>query len=507
MIGGQEAIKMVYDFLRRSSLSIDEAREIFVRPRCFLGDFYDLPEPLRHALSASASFCDQEFLFTNLTSVRRFTLMPIWKLGSILFSIGLNLRHRRTYPKKQNRRLCQTLFMKISFLFGTVLTRQTARFSKRILNYIRFCKFYKQPFFSALWAYLNIDTKTLCYSYIDSIPIHPALGPIYRCKDISVSSAAMIGIDLLPSSGQLYFVEANFNPALRPERLHLYNGNDPLGYRLIQYSSRRGFKHILLYGPDRAVFDPETEQLWGELATRNGISFEVVDNLFTGHLSYRDAKIEIEFPPYENTLNVLVRGPLNATLATLISEKGNLECLIEDVNRSFPGKVKISVPKRIVSSGDVLMSQRDNRFPNLIVKDRRKDSGSGIKLFNLDKVPKGYDPHDFTISEFVIPDRIKKVGRGRPHEYVYVYRSHILLTTDGPVYLGAHRVRSSVQLPSYAPNGMVEDIRPYVANYSLGGRYEKLDTGEDALCQKASVSIGNIVSRFISQKFILEFQR
>ena len=507
LMRGHEAKKMVCHFLKMSGLSIDEAHEIFAKPRYFLGDFSDLPESLRLTLSASASFCDQEYLLTNLSSIRRFTLIPIWKIGSIFFSIYVSFKNRIN-NENQFKSLYQTLFMKVAFGFGYLLTSGAVRFSKKIVDRIRFSRLYKQPFFNALWSYLNTNTKELCYSYINSIPVHPALGPIYQYKDISVACAVIVGIDLLPSSGELYFLETNFNPGIHSERLHLYNGNDPLGHRLIQYALSRDFKHLALYGSDFPgnVFDKDTEQLWEKIARERGVSFKVVDNLFAGHLRYRDAKIEIEFLSCEDTLNILVRGPRNHALAALISEKGNLENLIEEVTGSLPIEDRVTLPKRFIRPGEVLGRQVDERFPNLIIKDRRKDRTTGIELFNVGRVPEGYSTDDFIISEYIVPNRVKRASQGRLYEFICVYRSHILLTTDGPVYLGTYRVRSGTQIPHYLPNGKVEDIRPYVANRMLGGAYEKVNS-EDALCQKVSVNIGEIISRFVSQKLLVEVER
>ena len=491
-----------------SGLSIDEAHEIFAKPRYFLGDFSDLPESLRLTLSASASFCDQEYLLTNLSSIRRFTLIPIWKIGSIFFSIYVSFKNRIN-NENQFKSLYQTLFMKVAFGFGYLLTSGAVRFSKKIVDRIRFSRLYKQPFFNALWSYLNTNTKELCYSYINSIPVHPALGPIYQYKDISVACAVIVGIDLLPSSGELYFLETNFNPGIHSERLHLYNGNDPLGHRLIQYALSRDFKHLALYGSDFPgnVFDKDTEQLWEKIARERGVSFKVVDNLFAGHLRYRDAKIEIEFPSCENTLNVLFRGPRNHAISALLSEKGNLENLIEEVNGSLPMEDRVAIPKRFSKPGEVLTSQGDKRFPNLIIKDRRKDRASGIELFNVDKVPRGSPAHDFIINEYIVSDRVKRVSQGRLNEFVYKYRSHILLTTDGPIYLESSRIRSGVQVPENPPYGNVEDIRPYVASHSLGGCFEKINAEEDTLCQKVSLNIGKIIiSQFVSKKLLVEFE-
>ena len=343
----------------------------------------------------------------------------------------------------------------------------------------------------------------MCFSYIESAPVHPALGPIYKSSDLSVETAVVVGLDLVPSSNKLYFIEANFNIGYSSERLRLYADNDPLGYSIIQYAVQNRYEFIVLYGRSVVgqVFDKMTALSWYRIGEKYGCSLRVIDYKFSGLSNSRAKSIDILWPTRGKTLNVLIRAPVSSSLSKLISEKGYLEELIEDSNTKSSVENYIYVPKKLLASNDSFKLQSNNLFPNIIVKHRRKDRGEGIEIFNTEKIPENYPERDYLINEFVRPDFFYSTNENRNDQYVYKYRSQILLTINGPIYLGAHKIRSVTRIPDNLQIGKIADINPYIANHSLGAVYEKTSKEEDESCKKVSIRIGAIITDFISKKY------
>ena len=454
-------------------------------------------------MTTSAAFFDQEFCLTNLPKLRKFILSPVWKLGNVFISTGTVLK-QQINNTETNIFVCSLrLLAKIFSRLGFLLTKGSLTFVKKLLGSQLFNRFYKRPFLNALWEYLEVDIKHLCFSYIESAPVHPALGPIYKSSDLSVETAIVVGLDLVPSSNKLYFIEANFNIGYSPERLRLYAGNDPLGYNIVKYAVEKKYKNIVIYGRSVVgqVFDKETALSWERIAVNCGCTLRVIDYQFSGLSSSRAKSIEILPPNKVRTLNVLIRAPVSASLSKLISEKGYLEELIENRNIKCSVENYIYIPKKLSAINDKLKFKKDNIIPNIIVKHRRKDRGEGIEIFNTEKIPKNYSVRDYLINEFIKPDCLISYCGKRKDQYVYKYRSQILLTTNGPVYLGAHKIRSVKRIPDNLQIGKISDINPYIANHSLGAVYEKTSKEEDESCKKVSYRIGAIITDFISKKY------
>ena len=144
---------------------------------------------------------------------------------------------------------------------------------------------------------------------------------------------------------------------------------------------------------------------------------------------------------------------------------------------------------------------KDPRFPKIIIKQKRKDDAEGIVLLNSFEVPDEFKRDDYIISQFLAPDLIGIDVDGKIIEFVYKIRSIIIMTVNGPVYLGSYILRSSVPVPDCLSEGVVEDISPFIANYSYGGFYQDVTKKEDKVYRDASLAVGNSINQFIKRKY------
>ncbi|MEZ4526382.1 MAG: hypothetical protein R2941_10725, partial [Desulfobacterales bacterium] len=144
---------------------------------------------------------------------------------------------------------------KILFNIGTISGKGTFRLAKRIFDFIRFTRWYRQPFFYAFWKYLHVDIQNLCYSYVEGFPVDAASGAVWRCPEKSAESTSLIGLDFVPSGGKLYFIEANFNAGFGRERLLMYKDReDPIGKNLVSFALEKKYRKIHIYGHNASTY-------------------------------------------------------------------------------------------------------------------------------------------------------------------------------------------------------------------------------------------------------------
>jgi hypothetical protein len=70
-----------------------------------------------------------------------------------------------------------------------------------------------------------------------------------------------------------------------------------------------------------------------------------------------------------------------------------------------------------------------------------------------------------------------------------IARAHVLATPVGLEFLSAHRVVSNCPVPESLPEGLVEDSRPYIVNYSLDSQHATMPPDEEQRVSKAALSV------------------
>jgi len=503
LASGTENREKIIDFLNQSGLTYTMARRIWLDPASYLGQFSELPINVKKALAESAAFYDKEYFLENRIFLRNYVLMPIWRFGHLFLSAGARIRDRNRKKEWRAADFHKFVIMKLLFNIGTILTKGTFRLTKKAFAYLRFTRVYQQPFFYAFWQYLNVDIPRLTYDYIEKTPMDTATGAVWRKPEEVAESVMLLGFDFISSGGRLYFIEANFNAGFGRERLAIYgNGQDPVGKTLIAYASAQGIANIRIYGHNESsYYNPETELTWRNIAKNENIKLEVIDDIFSGSLCSRKKKLVPELS--ERTLNVLVRTPLNAALIKLIAEKGNLEDFFK-TEELWPHEDCVSMPS-IFNGGTIANGSNDPRFPKIIIKQKTKDDAEGIVLLNSFEAPDEFKRDDYIISQFLAPDLIRIDTDGKISEFVYKIRSIIIMTVNGPVYLGSYILRSATPVPDCLPEGVVEDISPFIANYSYGGFYQDVTKKEDQACRDASLAVGNGIDQFIKRKYLFPY--
>jgi len=499
---GKRAKSTILDMLEKSRISIPDVQVFFERPEQNMGPFNSLPLSMRNSFRESALFHLQEQYCLTSRILAWLSYGPMFIFGVTLVRFGKYLRN--IYGWNRSRHVMCLTGKFISFS-GKCLIRGMQYIAEAILHTLRFTRLYAMPPLFALWRFADVDADRLLYHYITGIPSDPRITPVFKTTSSHVEGCGLIGIDLLPSDGKLYFLESNWNPALRDIRLDLYPDGDPVCGHLLDYAAQRSFRKIIFHPYNFLMcFEERSERAWHKLAEERGIALEIIDDPLFSSPFPRKSHFFVDPVGYEDTLFVTGRYFKSNPLSRLVAQKGFLEEIIRENKDSSDAGNAVSVPKSVVSDADIPAVSDESLYPNLIVKDVCTDCAKGIRLFKTRELPPDVNTWPFKAYEYVRTDNVRCGENDTGDEHVRIFRSHLLITPLGPVYLGAHAVVSRTSIPKTLEYGEVEDISPYIANFSAGARYERVSKDEDNACRSTTLAIGRIVDGFLRTKMNIE---
>jgi len=225
---------------------------------------------------------------------------------------------------------------------------------------------YPGPFPSFLWTLAGFDSSGLIQDYISGILLEPRLSPVFEAPH-GVMSCGLVGIDLLPSRGSLYFPESNFTPGHSPQRDRISPADDTVCNYLAAWASGQGFTKLVFFSYNYpAVFEQSMEEAWQTVGKRNGIRIEIVDDPAFASPWRRSRRVLMD-PHARGTLYVNGRH-LPGPLPRLVSRKGLMEAAI----RRFWGPSIttgcLALPGLVRRDADLRPLDEQSPFPNLIIK-------------------------------------------------------------------------------------------------------------------------------------------
>lgn len=492
-VSGASARRRVRRFRRDTACTAEEYRTLWTEPTRWLGPFTGLPRPLRRALSDAA---DLELRGRSLTlsdRLHRSVHGPAFRLGSELARVGRRHRHTRGWR--------QSAWRSVHFA-GRFVMAACRSAGRAWVETSRRLPFGRTSVFHALWRWAGVDPGRVAVQYLEGVPYDPTVSPVHRRAAGHVESCALIGVDLLPSRGRVFYVEANFNPGMGVDRLHAYGGEDPVGGRLTRYARERGFGRIVYYPSSMWYFEREMEEAWRRQAEALGLELEIRDDPLKRSPWRRPWEPRMDLDA-SGTLYVNSRQ-LASPLCYVIREKGLLEIEIERHNAGASDPETVPIPRRIQRDEDLPPLDPAARVPNLIVKDPLRDRGTGITLYKVDKIPDGVESPPHLMFEYVPPDRQNVSEKGEAGEFGLGFRCYVLLTPDGPVYLGTKVNVGDVSVPAELPMGRVEDIRPFVINGVVAATARAATEHEDETLEPVALRVGRVIHAFLRRKHDLE---
>jgi hypothetical protein len=490
LIKGSKARRAIKAIAKINDFSKLELTIFWEEPEKTLGPFEGLPTAVRKALAKAAQFQIRESYFCTSSLLFKLVYSPLFHTGANIIYRGWKLENRS---------------LSVLGIFIVRLGRRlifTSRFLGRVfLKFFRFTLLYKAPLIHTLWKYAKINPWSIIQNYIQYIPADASISPVFKCKKARVISCGLVGIDLLPSKGKLYFIESNFNPGHYMERHRLFPEGDTLFVHLVKWSAENRFHRIVFFPTNLSKpFSNDIEDAWQGIAKRYGVALEIIDDPATGSSRARRKSI---FMDCESSGTLYVNGRyLLSPFSRLIGTKGLLEREIEYFNASMPS-TKIFLPRRIISDDAVPPVKKESRFPNIIVKNIELDQTMGISLYKSQQLPNRANKGKNLAYKYIIPDLIVNQDEVSIKEYIYIFRAYLLVTPDGPVYLGARKDVSSASIPESLPYGIVKDKSPFVTNLHAGAYSVPHSEMEDFACKQMVLAIGRVVHEFLVEKYEL----
>ena len=340
MTGSMAAAK-IKAFLKENGCSRKDIDIFFSHPDKTLGSFDSLPVDLRDGFANAAHFHIQEMNLLTNSVVRNLAYGAVPRFGEYIVHWGWKLKGGRLDEK-------DSVLMRI----GRKIIRQCRDAGRSYITRFRFTKFYRAPFIHMLWMYAKVDPWPLIQNYIKRIPLDPRLSPVYKHIKQGATSCGLIGIDLLPSQGKLYFIESNFNPGHNIARHLISPEGDILCHRLTDWAVQSGYLKIV-FSPFNfpELFERRLEDAWRHIALEKGINLEIVDDPMVGSPWSRSRRMLMNCNS-PGTLYVNGRH-LVSPLSRVISEKGLLDEEIRRFNKHVHVEERIPIPSIIRNEEDI----------------------------------------------------------------------------------------------------------------------------------------------------------
>lgn len=486
-VTGRQARGMVRGLRRRTGWSREDFRELWAHPESSFGPFADLPSRLRDALSDAVAWEMRERSFTTSERLGRAVHGPVFRLGSELAHRGRRIASAGRRWRRPGRGV---------YLCGRGLCSISERAGRAWLAATRFAGRRRTSGFHALWRWAGMDPMRPAIEYVRSVPCDPRLSPVYRNRERRVSSWMMVGLDLLPSGDDVYFIEANINPGFFGHRRWESRPNgDPLLGAMTAAARREGQKRVVVYPSSVAAFSLRLEEWWREQAAAVGIELEIRDDPRV-RSPYRRPTDPLMAPDADRTLYVNVRT-LPHPANVLLEEKGLFEAEIERHNARVAPEKRIAVPRRIVRADDLPAPDPEGRFPNVVVKHALLNEARDVRMYRVDRLDPALLRPPYVAFEFVPPDLELRSEDGGAGEYAIKYRVNLFVTPDGPSCDYVGKAIGAVPVPNSLAEGLVKDRRPYVVNNHTGGRHVPATQEEFERIGPAALRIGWLVHDFM----------
>jgi hypothetical protein len=314
----------------------------------------------------------------------------------------------------------------------------------------------------------------------------------------------VIGIDFIVNDQGVWFVESNLNAGLTEERSELYE-SDPFVTNLVSFAKNNGYSSVVYMGCNDYPVDHIMAKRIEEEARANGLRATILEDR---HAPQGRLPQTFLVPPFESDRTLIVRSKLfHTTLDAFFHNKTVTQLSLEAYLRTFDDG-DIQLPP----NGEELLSKplsMDSPFPNLVYKFPERDQGQGVVFLRVPSVARAQEilADTVTMNRNSVADIWTKLRyslnledqTGVFQAYVpsfllegrrlSIARAHVLATPVGMTFLSAHRVVSNIPVPEVLPEGLVENARPYIVNYSLDSEHASIPADEERRVMKAAMGV------------------
>lgn len=374
----------------------------------------------------------------------------------------------------------------------------------------------REPALPAALKIAGLDARVIASSYLRHTPQLPETAAYWHDPSRHTTVGVVVGIDFIVNDEGVWFVESNLNAGLMEERSRLYE-TDPFVDNLVRFVREHGYTSVVFLGCNDYPVDAIMAARIEETARACGLRASVLEDRHApkGRLSQT-----FLVPPLEGDRTLIVRSKLfHTTLDAFFHNKTLSLQALESYQRTFPDR-DVRLPLTGARSFPEVLST-DSPFPNLVCKFPERDQGQGVVFLKVPSLARAQaildDPVEMNrhsvatvltklryrlqledqegIFQAYVPSSLLEGRR------LFIARAHVLATPIGMTFLSAHRVVSKLPIPESLAEGLVENSRPYIVNYSLDSEHAPMPPEEELRVSKAALSVVRALCWAVEARF------
>lgn len=362
----------------------------------------------------------------------------------------------------------------------------------------------REPTLAAALKIAGLDARAIASSYLHHTPQPLDTAAYWHDPARHTTVGVVVGIDFIVNDEGVWFVESNLNAGLMEERSHLYE-TDPFVTNLVRFAQQNGYTSLIFLACNDYPVDSIMAARIEQTALASGLRATILEdrNAPKGRLSQT-----FLVPPIDGERTLVVRSKLfHTALDSLFHNKTQTLHALESYQRVSPDRDVRLPPTGAHSFPDTL--PMDGPFPNLVCKFPERDQGQGVMFLKVPSLAQARailaDPHEMNLHSVAnvwtkLRYRLKLEDQTEIFQaYVpsfllegrrlSIARAHVLATPIGMTFLSAHRVVSNIPVPESLAEGIVENSRPYIVNYSLDSDHGSIPPDEELRVRKAALSV------------------
>jgi hypothetical protein len=362
----------------------------------------------------------------------------------------------------------------------------------------------REPTLGAALQIAGLDARVIASSYLAQAPQSPETVGYWHDPVRHVTVGVVVGIDFIVNDEGVWFVESNLNVGLMEERSRLYD-SDPFVTNLVRFARSNGYTSMIFLACNDVPVDDIMAERIERTAQQAGIRATVFEDRYAPQ---RRLSQTFLVPALDRDRTLVVRSKMFHTSLDAIFHHKTLSlqaleaylCQFPTADVRVPPTGEETIPETLPTNGP---------FPNLVCKFPERDQGQGVVFMKVPSLARAraivadtaamnqhsvaniwtklryrFNLEDQTaVFQTYIPSSLAEGRR------LAIARAHVLATPVGLEFLSAHRVVSNCPVPESLPEGLVEDSRPYIVNYSLDSQHATMPPDEEQRVSKAALSV------------------
>jgi len=369
----------------------------------------------------------------------------------------------------------------------------------------------RRPRLENVLAAAGVETRNLAVCYASGIPQLPAYRGFWHDPALHSTVGLVVGLDFIQNDEGYWFIEANMDCGLLPERTALYR-DDPFVHSLLDVAAKGGYRELAVLAGSSSI-EPAMARQFRAGAGPRRLAVRLIEDAFHPRFGHTQG---VRVPDTEGGGLLVVRSRHYRTNVDFVVQHKRASAralrlyLDETGDESF--RLPATTAEPVVPRVDLA-----DPFPNLVFKYPERDKGEGVFFLKVASPSEARDALSQTLELAPSGGMLQRIysrlddGEGvfqpyirtpmLPDRRLYRTRAHVLLTPVGVHFLSAHRIVCSKPVPQELPPGVVSDQEPYVVSYHGDARFALVPPDEERAVARAALGVARGLARALSRGF------